>query len=91
MAAAYFVQPAAELFGTKITSATMLKTKKPNTDIGVIDDGLRSQLRLDLVAKGRERRRAKAAYDRACAEAEALEIALGTTFEALMQERGEHA
>jgi hypothetical protein len=89
MAAAYFVQPAAKMFGTKITDATMPKTKPDTSHIGVITDGLRSQLRLDLVAKGRERRRAKAAYDKACAEAEALEIVLGTTFEALMQERGE--
>jgi hypothetical protein len=68
--------------------------KKSNIDtsnIGTISDTLASQLRLDLVRKGRERLRAKAAADRAAAEAEALEIALGTTFEELMQERGEHA
>jgi hypothetical protein len=68
------------------------KTKRAETpNIGEITPGLRSQLRLDLIAKGRERLRAKAALDRAAAEAEALEIALGITFEELMQERGEHA
>jgi hypothetical protein len=69
----------------------MTKTKKIDTSFGVITDTLRSQLTLDLVAKGRERRRAKAVYDKAAADAEALEIVLGTSFEALMQERGEHA
>jgi hypothetical protein len=64
------------------------KQQADHPDIGVIDDGLRSQLRLDLVAKARNRRWAKTAYDKACAEVEAIEAALGVKAETLLKEWG---
>jgi hypothetical protein len=63
----------------------MLKTKKADTsNIGVIDDGLRSQLKLSAVRLVRQARGQKAALDKTNAEIEQIEIAFGDRIDRLM-------
>jgi hypothetical protein len=66
--------------------------KKSDTNIpniGEITPGLASQLRLDVVRKERERRRFKVLHDKAAAEVEQIENALGIKAADLLRVRGE--